>query len=409
MKKLRFLETLIVLFLLLIMIASVSACVGESDVKSRAWIDFPLDGSEFNMGSPVPITSQLYAKDGVKEFQITINGEIIKQGPPLNLEESFTKVSHEWVPEQSGAYTIAIAVLDSEGAASSRAQVDIMVIGELELLQPDLSITGMSLVDGDRIQCDYSNLGAAVLPEGTDIWIDIFIGPSEAELVQTTHSNIGVDYLFGAGGTDSFTSAPISPTPVWPQIVSCLIDAGNLVAESDEDNNEMQGPFGSSVPITISPTPPPPTATLLPSFVPTTPPPPPTIPPPPPTDTPTVPPDTTPPNISNMQASANPILSSPCPPDTVVISAQVSDASGLSGVKLYFRVVKSGQNGVWQEINMNAVGGVQYQLQIGPPLLKASMTSYAGSILEYYVKAWDNNGNVAQNKIGNIKIGFCVQ
>jgi len=401
MKKLHFLETLIVLFLLLIMMASLSACVGESDVQSRAWIDFPLDGSEFNMGSPVPITSQLYAKDGVKEFQITINGEIIKQGPPPNPEESFTEVSHEWVPEQSGAYTIAIAVLDSEGAASSRAQVDITVIGVPVLLQPDLTVTGISLVDGNRIQCDYSNLGAAVLPEGTDVWIDIFIGPSEAEFVQTTHSNIGVDRLFEAGDTGSFTRGPISPTPVWPQTVSCLIDAGNLVAESDEDNNEMQGSFGSSVPITVSPTPSPPpptstpTATLLP----------PTLPPPPPT----VPPDTTPPNISNMGASADPILPSPCQPDTVVISAQVSDASGLSEVKLHFRVVKSAQNGSWQEINMNAVGGNQYQLQIGPPRLQTSMTSYSGSTLAFYVKARDNNGNVAQNNVGNIQIGFCVQ
>jgi len=427
MKKQRFLETLLVLFSLLILSASLSACVGESDVRSRAWIDFPMDGSEINLDSPVPITSQLYAKDGVKGFQISINGEIIKWESPPNPEETFIGVSHEWIPSQPGAYTIAVSVVDAGGTALSRAQVDITVIGEIQLLQPDLTITGVSLVDGDKIQCDYSNLGGAATPEGRDVWIDIYMGPSEAELVQTAHSNIGVDYLFEAGDSGYFTSAPLSPVPAWPQIVSCLIDVGNLVAETNEDNNDMQATLGPSVTITDTPTstsspisPPPPSATYIPTatwtppptFTPTFPPPPPPptyTPTVPPTNTPTVPPDTTPPNISNMQASADPILPSPCQPNTVVISAQVSDASGVSEVKLYFRVVKGAQNGVWQEINMNAVGGDQYQIQIGPPLLKASMTSYAGSTLAFYVKAWDNNANIAQNNIGNIQIGFCVQ
>ena len=110
-----------------------------------------------------------------------------------------------------------------------------------------------------------------------------------------------------------------------------------------------------------------------------------------------------------MQASVDPIVETPCQPDSVTISAQVSDPSGLSEVKLYYRVVKGGQNGTWQTPAMGAVGGDKYQLTLGPGQFKASMNPYGGSILQYYVKAWDNKGNIAQSASGNVHIQVCVQ
>ena len=314
MKKNRCLNSLAVLFLLILLTAGGSACVDQPEVESRAWIDYPLGDSEIFIGVPVPITSHLYAKDGVKEFSISINGEAITQGPPLNPEETFVEISQEWVPEQSGKYTIEVVIYDINGITSSKAQVDVIVIGEIASPQPE----------------EKSSPSPSPSPSSSQT--------AEATLAPTTTT----------------ASLPtLSPTFTQP--------------------------------------PPKPTSTI------------------PPTAAPTIPPDTTPPNISNMQASVDPIVEEPCQPDSVTISAQVSDPSGLSQVKLYYRIVKGGQNGTWQTPAMGAAGGDKYQLILGPGQLKASMNPYGGSILQYYVKAWDSNGNIAQSNIGNVHIQVCVQ
>jgi hypothetical protein len=306
MNKARCLNSLAVLLLLILLTTGGSACVGQPEVESRAWIDFPLEDSEIFIGIPVPITSHLYAKDGVKEFSISINGEAIIQGPPINPEETFIEISQEWVPEQPGQHTIEAAIYDANGIVSSKAQVDVTVIGEIASPQPDYTPS----------PSPSPSPSSSPLPEGT-------LAPTST----------------------------LKPLP------------------------------------TLSPT----------------------LTSPPPTAAPTITPDTTPPNISNMQASVDPIVEAPCQPDSVAISAQVSDASGLSEVKLYCRVVKGGQNGTWQTLPMSAGGGNQYQVTVGPNQLKASMNPYGGSILQYYVKAWDNKGNVAQSSSGNVHIQVCVQ
>ena len=312
MKKNRCLNSLAVLFLLILLTAGGSACVDQPEVESRAWIDFPLEDSEIFIGVPVSITSHLYAKDGVKEFSISINGEVITQGPPLNPEETFIEISQEWVPEQAGQHTIEVTIYDPNGNASSKAQVDVIVIGEIASPQPEETSSPSP-------------------------------SPSSSQTAEAT-------------------LAPTSTTASLPTLS-----------------------------LTFTQPPPKPTSTI------------------PPTAAPTIPPDTTPPNISNMQASVDPIVEGPCQPDSVTISAHVSDPSGLSQVKLYYRVVKGGQNGTWQTPAMGAAGGDKYQLTLGPGQFKVSMNPYGGSILQYYVKAWDNKGNIAQSSSGNVHIQVCIQ
>ena len=310
MNKAQCLNVLGFLFLLILLTAGGSACVGQPDVESRAWIDYPLEDSEIFVGVPISITSHLYARDGVKDFSISVNGEVIKRGPPPSTEETFdetlVEINHYWVPEQPGPTTIEVAVYDPNGIASSKAQVDVTVIGEIASPQPELTSS----------PSPSPSASASPLPEGT-------LAPTS-------------------------TSKPLP---------------------------------------TLSPT----------------------LTSPPPTATSTIPPDTTPPNISNLQASVDPIVEEPCQPDSVTISAQVSDPSGLSQVKLYYRVIKGGQNGTWQTPAMGAAGGDKYQLTLGPGQFKASMNPYGGSILQYYVKAWDNKGNIAQSSSGNVHIQVCVQ
>jgi hypothetical protein len=267
-------------------------------------------------------------------------------------------------------------------------------------------------LDGtDRIWCKFKNFGMDVLPVGQDVWIDIILGPAESELPPISRSNIGVGDNLSHGAERIFTTAPLATIPNWPQLVTCRIDVDDQVPETDEINNMLALTLAAP-PVTITPTP---TATQTqappttqPPPPPTTQAPPPTTPAPPPT-TQAPPPDTTPPNISGMSAAPDRIAELPCGQNTVTITGQVSDPSGVDQVKLYYRAIKGSTIGSWQISKMTNTGGNQYQIEIGPTEISASYSPYGGLILQYYIKAWDNPGNSSQTKSGNLPLDYCVQ
>jgi hypothetical protein len=244
-----------------------------------------------------------------------------------------------------------------------------------------------------------------VLPSGQDVWIDIILGPAESEVPPISRSNIGVGDNLIHGAERIFTTAPLTTIPTWPQLVTCRIDVEDQVQESDEINNVLAVTL-TAPPVTITPTP---TATqTLPPPTTEAPPPPTTEAPPPPT-TEAPPPDTTPPTISGMSAAPDRIAELPCGQNTVTITGQVSDPSGVDQVKLYYRAVKGSTIGSWQISNMTNAGGNQYQIDIGPAEISASYSPYGGLTLQYYIKAWDTLGNFSQNTSGNLPLDYCVQ
>lgn len=406
MKNSRCLVKIMGLILLIGFFPAITSCTGEVSPVYRTWIDFPKQGGEFSPGSSIPITFHITENIYMNEVIIRVNGEIIHKGPPLRTGDPVMAISQEWIPDQPGEYTIEVAVTDEEGNIVSRAQVDISVLGDLELIKPDLTVTEISLVGEDRIQCDFSNLGGAVLPAGRDVWIDIILGPSESELPPIARANVGVGDSIGPGDERAFTTAPISPIPDWPHLVTCRIDVGDLVEESEEDNNKMMRNLGVNL------TAPPLATTVTPTE---TKPPPPTQPPPPPTTQPppsptnTSIPDTSPPNISGMNAVPDRIAELPCAQNTVTISAQVTDPSGVSQVKLYYRATKGSIVGSWQIENLTHTGGNQYQIAVGPSQISASYSPYGELILQYYIKAWDSLDNAGQTSSGNVPLDSCVQ
>lgn len=487
---------------LLVTIPLVNAgCVGEGKLINQTWIDYPLPGSEFLPGTPVPITAHIAPQESGKEIIIRINDQLLRQSSLIATPQNLLKLEESWVPETPGDYTIQVEIRGDDGTVLSTAQTDITVLDRFSLPEPDLTVTRIQLEGGDKIRCDYSNLGDATYPEGRDIYMDILIGPSASELVEVTHSNIGADRSFRAGGSGSLTST-LSIVPSGTQLLKCIIDVGDLLPESAEDNNEITTsvvfpglPVGQCSaselvsPVLVSPAdnanvlsdptfewsypddscypksytvdisedpsfadiswgfgtldnttnrtwPLPggtcyywrvkayvpdttgpsssvrylcvegtgvtdtPTATIPPSLTPTV-----RV----PTKTPTPKPDTTPPSINNLTTSVDPISVPPCQPDSVTISAQVSDPSGLLDVKLYIRVAKDDVKGKWVVLPMNNSGGSQYQAVVGPNQLEASKKDYGGLILQYYVKSRDNRGNVAESNSGNVHIQYCVQ
>ena len=138
-----------------------------------------------------------------------------------------------------------------------------------------------------------------------------------------------------------------------------------------------------------------------------------------PSITPSPTPDTTGPTISDVTASDDPIYWPPeyCLPDQVTISAFVSDPSGVSGVKLTYRVVGVQQEGSWQSLPMSHPGTGTHT---GPGTFEATVDAEALGVsldppsygepatLEYYIQAFDDKGNRSESATGTVIVQYCL-
>lgn len=124
--------------------------------------------------------------------------------------------------------------------------------------------------------------------------------------------------------------------------------------------------------------------------------------------------DTTGPSIPYLNRSGDRIMwPSGCPASRLTISAPVSDPSGVSGVKLIYRVSEGRRIGSWQNKGMTMVGTDYWsvtieardlELSLNPPLTSAS----SEGTLEIYLLAYDNLGNKTQTNIVTFKVLYCV-
>jgi len=105
--------------------------------------------------------------------------------------------------------------------------------------------------------------------------------------------------------------------------------------------------------------------------------------------------DTTPPSIYNIIESNDPICKQGTgSPDTVTISAQVTDPSGVAWAKLYYRL----NYGSWNNVTMGRSDST-YSATIGP-------FSETGTV-EYYIKARDNVGNERDSPTYTVTVQNC--
>lgn len=124
------------LFLLLTLFASIGgtlSCGEEVAAGPRAWIDFPRDGSTVPVGTPVTIISHAYAREGVAEVLLSVNGEAYRRDAPAQPGATFSKVTQEWLPNEEGIYTLQVVTYDAAGATSNPATISVRVAGQVAL------------------------------------------------------------------------------------------------------------------------------------------------------------------------------------------------------------------------------------------------------------------------------------
>jgi hypothetical protein len=122
---------------LLILTGGTLSCGQEVQTGPRAWIDFPRDGSAVPVDTPVTIISHAYARDGVAEVLLSVDGEAYRRDPPAQPGATFSEVTQEWLPGEEGVYTLQVVTYDTAGETSNPATISVRVTGEVAAVPTD--------------------------------------------------------------------------------------------------------------------------------------------------------------------------------------------------------------------------------------------------------------------------------
>jgi hypothetical protein len=133
----RLLWRLILLLVLSALMGGTLSCGEEVQTGPRAWIDYPRDKSSVPVGAPVTVISHAYAREGVAEVLLSVDGEAYRRDPPAEPGASFSEVTQEWLPEEEGVYTLQVVTYDTAGETSNPATISVRVVGEVAAVPTD--------------------------------------------------------------------------------------------------------------------------------------------------------------------------------------------------------------------------------------------------------------------------------
>jgi len=185
--------TVVLPFVFLALIIGVLSCAAPVETGPRAWIDWPRDGFETDVGTTVTVIAHAYAREGVAEVHLAVDMQPYRVVPPDLAGEEFVEVSTEWFADEPGTYLLSVTAFDAAGGASNPASVTVSVVGDA----PQLIITPGAPTD---------------TPTSTGVPTDT---PTSTGVPTDTPTSTGVP-------TDTPTSTPTSTatTPPRPTIVS---------------------------------------------------------------------------------------------------------------------------------------------------------------------------------------------
>ena len=387
----RLLWRLILLLALSALMGGTLSCGEEVETGPRAWIDYPRDESSVPVGTSVSVISHAYAREGVAEVLLSVNGEAYRRDPPAEPGASFSEVTQEWLPEEEGIYTLQVVTYDTTGATSNPATISIRVAGEVA-----------------RGPTATPTITEAPPPEATAT--PTFTSEAPPAITPTfTPTPTGTPEPPTPTFTPTPTGTPEPPTPThtptatpWPPVqvdfccdtsliqgecttlrwdveyaTAVFLNGGGVPGHGTQQvcpastttyDLHVEAPSGNvdrSVPINVS-----------------------------------APPDTQGPDISGLKSSEGSIdyscdhCSPPCKTD---ISANVTDDSGVAWVKLIYKPPNQGE----RSGGMNKVGGSTYRATV-------NANGWNAGTLEFWVRAQDNKGNISESGHRTITVEDCV-
>jgi len=117
--------------ILIFLTVMISSCSGEIDPRPQAWIDFPRDGASVPLGEAITVTSHAFAREGLAEVVLSVNGEAYRRDAPVEAGVEFTEFKQEWIPTDIGIYTLQLQAYDTTGEISNPATISVRVTGEI--------------------------------------------------------------------------------------------------------------------------------------------------------------------------------------------------------------------------------------------------------------------------------------
>ncbi len=327
-----------------------AACAPADAAGPRAWIDIPLDGSEITAGTEIEVVSHAYAPEGVAEILLAVDGVPYRRDPPAEPGGVITGGSQPWLPGEPGDHSLEIVAFSVGGASSAPAVAWMHVLPAATLtpmpsLTPVHTLTPVPTVTPTIPPTAYVTFSAdrTTLVQGECTTL-------RWELINSTAVSID------GGVVDALGTRQVCPTASHTYRLQAIT---------------LAGPAEQTVTINVN-----------------------------------APADTSPPSIGAVSASAGTVYVPNCTPNTVTITAQVSDAGGVGKVQLVYRV----SGGSWETRSMSGSGG-SYQTTLDWSALQASrdpVPTTGGATVEYYIRARDAAGNTAESGARTIALAGCL-
>lgn len=324
-------------------------CAAADPATTRAWIDVPTPGSTVFAGLEVEVLSHAYARAGVVEVLLAVNGVPYRRDPPAEPGAEFTSASQVWLPEAPGEYVLEVVAYAADGDASPPA------FSRVEVL-PAKTPT----------------------PTPTETPVEVpTLTPTAPPTIPATP--------FVVFGADRTTLMPGECTMLRWRIedaLSAALDGATVPLEGSKNVCPsatrtyllqvvaFTGPMERAVTITVS-----------------------------------APADTAKPTISGVTPSTTTIRQPNCTPNTVTFTANVSDNVGVTQVEVIYRV----SGGSWESRSMSGSG--TYQATLDWNALKQSrdpVPTVPGTTLQFYIRARDAAGNTAESAAGSLTIAGCL-
>jgi hypothetical protein len=187
---------MVILPLALIGVMMAALSCAPMETGPRAWMDWPGEGFETDVGTTLTVIAHAYAEPGVAEVQLSVDRQPYRVVSPDQVGEQFVEVSVEWFADEPGTYLLSVTAFDVNGQASSPASVTVSVTGE----GPEFAVTPE--------------------PEATTP------GPTETTAPPTATSPPPT----GTALPPTATPPPSTATPQPPTIVSFEVDRSQITA-----------------------------------------------------------------------------------------------------------------------------------------------------------------------------------
>ena len=332
-----YVEKLLFVLMLIFALGSTS-CASEAASYPQAWIDYPGDGATVSPGAPVTVISHVFAREGVAEVVLSVNGEAYRRDVPAETGTDFVSMQQGWTPSEAGAYTLQVQGYDLHGQAGNLASVTIEVAGEPVVVSPIAVITASPVITDTPTPV----ITVTALPPESVVQFYAYPPEISAGSCATIYWNVenAQRVIFGGVGQ-----------PFSGSYEACLCDDERYTLtvvhlDGTEERRRLDiNVTGSCV----------------------------TAPPPRPAE------DTTPPPVPSPTSPANGAVLS-CSANQTLAWSAVSDESGITGyfVKLEIEV-KAGQ---WQSAGGQQVSGTQANFPVN-----------CGGRYRWMVRAQDGAGN----------------